>query len=119
MKIDHINITVPNLEKSVDFYINVLGFKQTNRFSNGVMDFVFLTDGNTTYELVENTCLSQGVFDHIAYVSTDIEKDFAHFDSLNLTTTPIGFVPFLFENGVRYFFIKGSNGERIEYIQII
>lgn len=115
-KLDHINLTVPNLEKAVKFYTETMGFKVSNRFKEG-MEFVFITDGNTTYELMENPTLSETVIDHIAYVSTDINQDFEYFKNLDLVTTDIGYVDFLFEDGVYYFFIKGAGNEKIEFCQ--
>lgn len=110
-KIDHINVTVNNLEESIKFYQDVLGFEVVARF-NGGMEFVFMTDGEVTYELIQG---QKGSFDHIAYVSEDIEKDFEKYKEIAISS--IGFVPFLFENGVKYFFINGASGEKIEFIQ--
>ncbi len=115
-KLDHINLTVPDLAKAVDFYTNILGFKVVNRFKNG-MEFIFITDGNNTYELIENKDLKETVIDHIAYESDDIKKDYEHFEKLGLVTTNLGYLDFLFDNGVYYFFIKGSGNDKIEFIQ--
>ncbi|MFI3258143.1 MAG: hypothetical protein R3Y36_07600, partial [Spirochaetales bacterium] len=59
------------------------------------------------------------VIDHIAYVSEDIERDFNYFKNKDKTCllSDIGFVDFLFENGVYCFFIKGAGNERIEFCQ--
>lgn len=110
-ELDHINITVNNLEESIQFYEDVLGFKVIERFK-GSMEFVFMSDGNVTYELIQG---SNGNFDHIAYVSSNIEQDYKKYK--HLATSEIGYLPFLFKNGVKYFFIKGASGERIEFIQ--
>lgn len=110
-KIDHINVTVNNLEDSIKFYEDVLGFKLLERFKGG-MEFVFMTDGTTTYELIEG---NGGSFDHIAYVSDDIEVDYQKYEKH--ATSTIGYIPYLFKNGVKYFFIKGASGEKIEFIQ--
>ncbi len=119
----HINLMVPNLAKAIDFYTKTLGFKVTNTFKGtmelkGNMEFVFITDGNVTYELLEDKSLENTVFEHIAYVSNDIKADYAHFEALGLTTTTIGSVDFLYENGVEFFFIKGAGNDRIEFIAI-
>ncbi len=115
-KIDHINITVPNIEKAIEFYTNVMGFEVANRFKKE-KEFVFITNGDITYELMENPNLKEGIVDHIAYVSKDIEKDYEHFLNLGLTTTTLNYVDFLFENGVNYFFISGAGSEKIEFIK--
>ncbi len=115
-EIDHINLNVPNIEESVAFYTERLGFKVVNRFKSD-MKFVFITDGNITYELIEDSTLDDAVLEHIAYVSEDIKSDFDYFSKLGITTTPLGYVDFLFENGVHYFFIKGAGNEKIEFCQ--
>ncbi len=114
--LDHINLTVPDIESAVDFYTNTMGFKVTERFKTD-MEFVFISDGNTTYELTENRTFTTTVIDHIAYSSENIEADFKYFSNLGITTTELGYVDFLFENGVNYFFIKGAGNDKIEFIQ--
>ncbi len=116
-KLDHINVKVPNLEEAVELYTTVLGCEIVNRFSNGVKDFVFVSDGTLVYELLEDSTLEDAKFDHMAYVSEDIEADYNYFKNLNKTLGEIGFVDFLFDNGVYFFFIKGSHNERIEFCQ--
>ena len=117
-KFDHINVGVPNIEEAIKYYTEVLGFKFVDKCDSS-LKFAFLTDGNLTYELIEREGIEVSTFDHIAYVSDDIEKDFAHFDALGVTTMPISIMPKLFGNGVKFFFIKGVNGERIEFCQKI
>lgn len=115
-KIHHINIMVPNLEEAVSYYTDVLGYTEEVRFVGG-MTFVFLSDGVTTYEILEDVTLEKAVFDHIAYESEDIESDYAYYNKLGVTITEVGNITYLFENGVKYFFIKGAAGERLEFCQ--
>ncbi len=114
--IDHISFSVPNMQEAIDFYAS-LGFGLTGRYSGDGMEFVFISDGVTTYELLENNILGKTVIDHVAYVSQDIKADFERYAAQGLTTTKLGAVDFLFENGVQYFFIKGAGGEKIEFCQ--
>lgn len=114
--LDHINLGVPNLEEAITFYTETMGFKVVNRFK-GSKEFVFITDGNITYELLENTELENTVFGHIAYVSEDIKKDYEHFKELGIVTTELGYLDFLFDNGMYYFFIKGAGNDKIEFCQ--
>lgn len=118
-KLDHINITVPDLEKGVEFYTKVLGFQEIQRFMNREKVFVFLTDGNVTYELMERDDVPQGTFDHVAYSSTDLQADYDYFMKTDpsLLMGEIGFAAGLFEHGMYYFFVQGSNGERVEFCQ--
>lgn len=115
-ELHHINIMVPNLEEAVEHYTNTLGYTEVARYVGG-MTFVFLSDGQNTYELLEDSSLEQSSFDHIAYVSRDIEKDYKYYSDLGVTLTEIGTIPYLFDNGVKYFFIKGAAGERLEFCQ--
>ena len=114
--LDHINLNVPNMKEAVKFYTETMGFEVVNRFKQG-MEFVFITDGNMTYELIENTQIQNAVIDHIAYTSEDIKADYEHFSKLGLTTGAMGYIDFLFENGVTYFFIRGVANEKIEFCQ--
>lgn len=117
--IDHINITVPNLQDGLDFYVGVLGFREEARFENNGMQFAFVSDGTVTYELLEKAEVEKGSFDHIAYVSEDIQKDYADFMAKDpsLLMGEIGLAEGLFEYGMYYFFVKGACGERVEFCQ--
>jgi len=66
------------------------------------MEFVFITDGNIVYELIENPMSSEAKFDHIAYVSKDIEADYNYFKDLDssLLLGEIGYVHFLFKTAL-------------------
>ncbi len=117
--IDHLNLNVPNLEEAVKFYTETLNFKLLERYKGGGMEFVFVSDGNIVYELIENKNIDKAVFEHIAYVSNDIKADYEYFKKLDssMLEGEIAYADFLFENGVHYFFINGSGGERIEFCQ--
>ncbi len=118
-EIDHLNVKVPDLEKGVTFYKEVLGFEEKSRYEKDGLVFVFMTDGNIVYEVMEDKEANEGYFDHIAYVSTDINADYEFFKSVDssMLMGEVGFVDFLFEKGVYYFFIKGAGGEKIEFCQ--
>ncbi len=117
LKLDHINLTVPNIDDAIDYYINVLGFSLKEQYQKNGMNFTFLTDGNIVYEILENPTLKQTVIDHIAYVSDDIQADFDIYNNQGLTISNINYLDFLFDNGVYFFFIKGSGNEKIEFCQ--
>ncbi len=119
-ELDHISLFVPNLEKATDFYTNTLGFKIKDRFkSDNNEEFIFITDGHVTYELIEKPGYENTVIDHVAYVSEDIKADYDHFNELGLITIELSAADFLFENGMAYFFIKGAGNDRIEFCQKI
>lgn len=118
-KLDHINLKVPNLESAIKFYTETMEFHIRDRYTKNGRDFVFVTDGNVVYELGEDTNLQNAYFDHVAYESKDIQADYDYYKALNpkLLLNEIGYIDFLFENGVYYFFIKGEGNEKIEFCQ--
>ncbi len=116
-ELDHINLQVPCLEEAVKFYTEVMGFEVVNRYHGNNKDFVFITDGNITYELVGNKDVEETVIQHIAYTSTDIEADYEYFKKLDLITMELTQLDFLYENGVKIFFIKGPAGKKIEFVE--
>ncbi len=80
---DHNNINVLDLEKSVDFYKNALGFVETRRFHpvDDSFTLVFLGDETTKHKL-ELTCmkdrtkpynLGENEF-HLAVVTDDFDE---------------------------------------------
>ncbi len=116
-QLDHINLKVKDLEKTITYYTDLLGFEVSARFMGPNREFVFITNGEITYELLEYPDIEVGFVDHLAYISKDINKDYMYFKKLGLTTTEVGFIDFLFDKGVNYFFIEGTNGEKIEFCE--
>lgn len=113
-EIDHINLTVPNISQAISFYTDILGFKITHQFDINGMNFVFISNGTISYELIENPSVN-GTLEHIAYSSQNLQKDHDYFKSKNLQVTPINFLPGLFDNGMHYFFLLSPTNERIEF----
>lgn len=114
--IDHINMVVPKLKASVDWYINNLGFKIKGHFSQGGFEIYYLDNGSIVYELFENSSLSAPIVDHIAYASEDIEADHAYYKAQGLQVTSISYIDFTWESGADYFFVIGAGGEKVEFI---
>ncbi len=117
--IDHLNLTVPNLEEALAFYQDVMGFREEGRYQNNGKDFVFISDGTITYELFENQQLEKGIFGHIAYTTPDIKKEYETLKGKDpsMIVGEIGFASGLFAHGMYYFFIKGNGGESIEFCE--
>ncbi len=57
VKIGHIHLTVSDLEKSLNFYRDVLGFNVTATFNNSA---VFLSSGNYHHHIALNTWAGKG-----------------------------------------------------------
>ncbi|MFI3329886.1 MAG: hypothetical protein R3Y05_05335 [bacterium] len=114
-ELDHINMSVPNLEETINYY-KIFGFKIIGDFQLG-RRFVYISNGATTYELFEDKNLTQSVVGHIAYKSNDIQKDYNELKGKVEFTTGINSIDELWDNGVEYFLFKGINNEIIEYIK--
>lgn len=117
--IDHVNLSVPNLEEAVEFYTKTLGFKNIGEYQKGEMKFVFVSNGTISYEIMQKPEFGVGTLEHMAYSSPDLQKDYDYFMNLDkdMVLTEIGFVQELFEKGMYYFFIKSPTGERVEFCQ--
>ncbi len=116
----HLNITVVNLEQAKKWYVEMLDFEITGEFQSADgMKAVFLTNGEETYEIFEDTTLEKSVIDHIAYQSDNLQADYDFFKKkgANFITDGIQHAEWIFENGVDYFFILSPTNEKIEYCQ--
>ncbi len=116
-QLDHINLKVPNMEECIKYYEEKLGFKTIGDFL-GNRRFVYISDGVTTYEIIEDDTLLTSYIDHIAYVSNDIETDYKYYKNLQVDiVVPLSTIDFLWDNGVSFFLFKTPTGEVIEIIQ--
>lgn len=130
--IQHLGIPVTNLERSKAFYA-AFGF-------TAVMEKEFLSEGETVraamvkkddltielYQLPEAECREitrrgDGHIDHIALNVLDIEQAYADIQKSGLeileTNAPV-FLPF-WANGVKFFTVRGPDGEKVEFNQIL
>ena len=119
-QLDHVSLHVPNLEEAIKFYQDKLGFAIKARFKSSYgMEFVYIESNGMTYELNENRNLQVGKVDHIAYVSENIEEDYKYFKEQGYTmaTDGVGYLDFLWDNGVYFFMIISPTGEVIEFCE--
>ncbi|OBZ16762.1 MULTISPECIES: VOC family protein [Bacillales] len=122
-RIDHVGVMVKDIEASIAFYTNIIGFELKGRIqhTNGIVELAFLGFGDsdeTDLELVQgyNDSLPvEGKVHHFAVTVDDIEAEFKRLKQLDvsfvdeeITTLP---------NGYRYFFVSGIDGERVELFQ--
>ncbi len=114
----HLNITVPNYDEAKKWYVDMLNFEITGEFQSKTgTKALFVSNGEETYEIFEDTSLEKSVIDHIAYMSADLKADYEFFQKKGATfvTDGIQHADWIFENGVDYFFILSPTNERIEY----
>lgn len=116
--LQHIGIPTENMEKTVEFYSS-LGFKTASRSPKGEFDICFMELGGLVLEFYqcEKAVRIPGAVDHIALNVTDIEKAYsdAKAAGLNIIENEIMGIPFVWENGVRFFTVLGPNDEKIEF----
>jgi catechol 2,3-dioxygenase-like lactoylglutathione lyase family enzyme len=121
--IQHVGIPTTDINKTIKFYQNLgfeLAFSTTD--DSGNLDVAFLKLKNLIIETyIEGTELSQtGSINHIAIDVSDVEKVFEKLKEkeFEILDEEINFLPF-WENGVRFFTIKGPNNEQIEFSEML
>ena len=129
--IQHLGVPVTNLDTSVRFYQD-LGFEQVISAEVPEGDesirVAMMKHDNVIIELYqlagkEHEALkrrSDGHIDHIAFNVKDIGRAFAEIKSAGIETIekePV-FLDF-WDNGCKYFAIRGPDGEKLEFNQIL
>ncbi|WP_010285133.1 VOC family protein [Bacillus timonensis] len=109
MKFHHYGLEVNNLEDSVTFYKNHLGFKEEKRLRFMAEEVVFLTLGSFRLELISSNRLNT----HICFEVIN----------LNMAMTQLmGFQkiegPYKLDNGWQTVFYEGPNQEIVELLHI-
>jgi catechol 2,3-dioxygenase-like lactoylglutathione lyase family enzyme len=130
--LQHLGLPVTNLERSKDFYAQ-LGFTEAMRMDiqpeAEVIRVAMMRQGNFTIELYELgqterqeiAMRADGHIDHVALNVLDIEQAYAEIKAAGMEiledNAPI-FLPF-WEHGVKYFTVRGPDGEKVEFNQIL
>jgi catechol 2,3-dioxygenase-like lactoylglutathione lyase family enzyme len=77
MRIHHVGICVPDVEKALDFYTRVLGFRQEETINIGGVNYYFVGDGNISIEIEPSHAPGSNSHDngigHIALAVDDLE----------------------------------------------
>lgn len=122
-KIDHVGVMVKDIDQSIKFYEEIVGFKLkgTLPHSNGVIKLAFLGfegSDETELELIQgynDSLPTEGKVHHFAVTVDNIEEEFARIKSLDVKLVDEEII--VLPNGYRYFFIHGPEGEWIEFFQ--
>lgn len=126
----HIGVYTSNMEESIRFYTEVLGFKLNYTKDmpkpQGVTKLAFVQIGSCVIELIqpangnEVEGRSAGIVDHIAIEVDDIEKLVCRLLDHNVPfeTEDIINMPQLFD-GAKAIFFKGPGGERLEFFEYV
>ena len=119
--IAHVGLPTNDLQKTVEFYKS-LGFEVIMQSYNEKTGekVAFLQIKNYCIETFENgkAEMSDGAYQHVALDVEDIESMYQKIcnEKYTIITDGIEELPF-WENGVKFFMIKGPNEERIEFCQ--
>ena len=119
----HVGLYVTNMERSLDFYTNVLGLKLIQRFpdSGTGKDIAFVGIDSPVLELLcpttpeATTRETKGCYDHFAWNVEDIAQAMQDLRERGVTfTTP---EPLTVLDGRKIAFFRGPDGERIELVE--
>lgn len=122
-KIEHVGVMVKDLEKSIPFYRDIVGMelKGTLTHTNGVIQLAFLgfnKEGETELELIQgynDNLPDEGKVHHFAITVDDIEEEFERIKSLDVKLIDEEITTL--QNGWKYFFFQGPDGEWVEFFQ--
>ena len=130
--LQHLGLPVTNLEQSKAFYTQ-LGFVEAMRMDiqpeSETIRVAMMEHENFTIELYELgleerreiASRSDGHIDHVALNVLDIDKACEEIKSAGIeileNDAPV-YLPF-WKNGVKYFTVRGPDGEKVEFNQIL
>ena len=119
--IQHVEIPTKDMDATKKFYED-LGFETAFETVNDEARVCFLKMYNLVMEVYESEDAAGkiGAIEHVAIDVTDIEQVYKEICDKNMNTLQdeIHFLPF-WDNGVRFFTIKGPNEEKIEFSQFL
>ena len=119
--IQHVGIPTKDMDATKKFYED-LGFEAAFATVNDEARVCFLKMYNLVMEVYESEDAAGkiGAIEHVAIDVTDIEQVYKEICDKNMNTLQdeIHFLPF-WDNGVRFFTIKGPNEEKIEFSQFL
>lgn len=118
----HVGIMVTDIEVSKRFYCDVLGFTvdyENTIGGNRDVKLAFLTNGTSAVELVQRPNYqkrSNGPVDHLAFRIKDIDAVKARLvaQGVQFEQEQPNYAAHMFENGQRWIFFAGPDGERFE-----
>ena len=123
-KIGHIGLEVANIEETVKWYVDVLGFELIGSFTSEVGEPIrFIKNGDLVYEIWEPVgcpVATPGKLDHMCFESNDIEADYRYCQEQGYKFEEEGIQEMdIWEKGVRFFKIMSPSGEPVEFCQIL
>lgn len=120
----HIGVKVSDMQRSLRFYVNDLGFELCNFYErpNGT-ELAFVQAGTCIVELIHSPesdlgAVGAGIIDHFCLECDDIDAYLAGLEGKVKPLNPVGDMPDML-GGVRNVFFEGPDGERIELFQFM
>ncbi|PLS15364.1 glyoxalase/bleomycin resistance/dioxygenase family protein [Bacillus sp. M6-12] len=113
MQLHHVALEVKDLEKSVDFYTNSLGFKVDTSLVWSGQKISFLALGDFRLELIEQT--DEGEISDRSHICFKVDAIEPIVSRLGESAVDEG--PYMLENGWRIIFCKGTDGEILEFLE--
>lgn len=118
--LQHIGLPVRDYNESCGFY-EKLGFEnvyETKQPSGGKVAFYRMDNLEMELYEADETSGTDGSIDHIALDCTDIDMAWEKAGELGLDIVSDGIqeLPY-WEHGIRFFHVKGPDGEKIEFCQ--
>ena len=117
----HIGVKVKDIDASIRFYTELLGFELTHKQTNGTSILAFLSAGTCLLELIQSAVYeprTPGQVDHIAVEVKGIEALVADLRAkgVHFLSDDIALCPGLLD-GVKNIFFTGPDGERLEFFE--
>ena len=121
--LQHSGMIAKDLDETIAFYTETLGFELAGVFHNGENRCAFLRYGHLTIETWEGdeAPLTTGAINHWALDVPDIEAAWENAKELGLDVkeSEIQSIPSFWDKGIRYFNVWGPNRETIEFCEIV
>lgn len=124
----HAGVFVSDIEKAKDFYKNILGmditFECVFEDKTNTFTIAFAEIGDLKLELIQPKFQEKkqdGLIDHIAFAVDDIEEMMEVLDQKGIkfeSREPVYYEGML-ENGSKWIFFRGPDGEHIELTQVL
>ena len=121
----HIGVFVSDMERSMKFYMDNLGFESQGIDDLGATKIGFLKNGGCIIELVCHETYSnpptRGIIDHICLEVTGIEELVEELKAKGVAMendASVGYSDKI-RGGVKNIFFRGPDGERIELMEFV
>lgn len=125
---DHIGMVVKDINRSKDFYINVMDmeiiFEDAVECPSGLIYTCFVKKGNLVIDLEQmpewDPTLKDGFIGHIAFEVDNFEEAEAYLKGkgVKFDYPESTFAPNVYKNGVRFNFFRGPDGEMMELFKV-